>query len=210
MFRNLAPLLRKTPTAAVLADAVDGADCEAYGELAADPSRVAAEGAVLTAYVRLAPTLFRSLYARTGSAQDAEDLLMDVFVQAWRYRLAIEKPDSWFFAVAKRAADRFMRRPRPDAMEEPDDIAASGDGETRWDDHDPGSPVIVAFFALREADRVILLLHGYEGRTIAEVATLLGIDEAAARKRWARARARYFNLLIAVGVTPPNQDRWSR
>jgi len=222
VFRNLAPLLRKPPPSAtvVLADAVDifgpgsvvagGGDEDGDGAVA-DGVSGSSGSAVLSAYVRVAPTLYRSLYARTGSAQDAEDLLMDVFVQAWRYRSSIGRPDAWFFTVAKRVADRFMRRRRPDDLEDAEDIAVSGDaGATRWDDHDPGSPVIVAFFALREADRMILILRGFEARTMVEVAALLGINEAAARKRWIRARKRYFKLLIAVGVTPPNVDRWAR
>lgn len=202
MFRNLAPLLRKpSPRPTVVADG-------AAGPL--DDSLLTEAGAsrVVTAYQRLAPALHRYLYVRTGSAEDADDLVMEVFVQAWRHRFTVEKPEPWLFTVARHAADRFGKRLRRDASL--DDVATVAATETRWDDHDPGSPVIVAFFAMREADREILLLHGYEERPIAEVAAALGISEMAAWKRWDRARTRFYDVLLAVGVTPPNTDRWAR
>lgn len=189
MFRNLAPLLRKPLPAATPVLTDDG-----------DTAR-----GIVAAYLRLAPALYRYLYARTGSAHDAEDLAMDVFVQAWRHRFAdINAFDAWLFTVAKHAADRFLRRRRPavwaDAV--PEFVAA----EAPPGELDPGSPVIVAFFALREDDRAILILRGLEERPMREVAQLLGISEAAAFQRWHRARLRFADLLRARGVKPPNMD----
>jgi len=168
-----------------------------------------------TAFTRHAPALLRYLYAWTGRVQDAEDLLADTFVQAWRYRGRIASPDAWIFTVARRCATRLLiRRRREGVVDEVEhdgggarDIEA-GAAAPRSDAFDATAPEMVAFFALREADREILELHGREGRPMCEVAMVLGIDEPAAWQRWQRARQRYFALLVALGIHPP--EGWRR
>lgn len=205
MFRPSVTLRRKpaSTTASRLADIADTHVANAAVWVTDD-----AAGGVLASYKRLSDELYRYFYARTRSAQDAEDLLMDVFVQAWRYRLAVKRPESWLRTVAKRTANRFLERRQDHAPLEDESLA---DPRTaHGDEFDPLSPVIVAFFALRENDRVILLLHGYEKRKISEVAQLLDISEDAAWQRWQQARTRFAKLLIAVDVTPPTKGPASR
>jgi RNA polymerase sigma-70 factor (ECF subfamily) len=54
-------------------------------------------------------------------------------------------------------------------------------------------------------DREVLLMRSFEGLSFEEVAWLLGIDPAAARKRHGRALLRLHNLLADAGLTelPP-------
>jgi RNA polymerase sigma-70 factor, ECF subfamily len=55
------------------------------------------------------------------------------------------------------------------------------------------------------SDREVLLMRSFEGLSFEEVAWLLGIDPAAARKRHGRALLRLHNLLADAGLTelPP-------
>ena len=149
--------------------------------------------------------LFRYLYARTGRTQDAEDLLGDVFVQAWRYRGRIEYPEAWLFTVARRCAGQYMvRRGR----EVPTEDIPEGAAELRREQPDPAAPEMIALFALSDSDREILVLHGMDELPMPTVAQILELEQATAWQRWQRARSRYFDHLVAVGVQPP--EGWRR
>ncbi|WP_165224191.1 sigma-70 family RNA polymerase sigma factor [Aquisphaera insulae] len=54
---------------------------------------------------------------------------------------------------------------------------------------------------LSASDRAILELRTYQGLSFAEVAARLGIDQAAARKRFGRALLRLRGILVADGLT---------
>lgn len=170
-----------------------------------DRQPIASVDEIETAFLRHAPALLRYLYARTGRKQDAEDLLGDVFVQAWRYRGRIAHLDHWLFTVARHRANRFLGRR---GRETPIEDVETGAVEPRRHMFDPAAPEMVAFFALSDADREILVLHGLSERPMPEVALILDISEAAAWQRWQRARDRYFEHLVAVGVHPP--DGWRK
>ena len=54
---------------------------------------------------------------------------------------------------------------------------------------------------LAEADREIILMRTFEGLAFEEIARLLGVESAAARKRHGRALLRLHQLLLEDGVT---------
>lgn len=58
-----------------------------------------------------------------------------------------------------------------------------------------------AMAGLPDEDREVLLLRNFEGLSNIEVAQLLGIEPAAASKRYGRAILRLRKLLLALGVT---------
>jgi RNA polymerase sigma-70 factor (ECF subfamily) len=102
---------------------------------------------------------------------------------------------------AKRSAGR--ERPLPDRSSllvarpflgrapSPSQAAAAREIEAR---------VARAVAGLPEADREVLLLRHADGLSFAEAATLLGIDSAAARKRFGRALIRLQAALTAEGL----------
>ena len=65
---------------------------------------------------RFGKRLFQFLHHRTGNAQDAEDLVQDTFVKAYknihRYRDSW-KFSTWLFTIAARLANSHYRRTRP-------------------------------------------------------------------------------------------------
>ncbi len=175
-----------------------------------DPSATSADD-VESAFLRHAPALLRYLYVRTRRIQDAEDLLVDTFIHARRYGKPILQPGAWLYTVARRCANRFLDHRRRETTVAPTDEQGAlslGDSASHGGAFDPRAPEIVALLALTQGDREILLAHGLDECPIAEVAVLLGIAEDAAWQRWQRARNRYFDHLMAVGVRP--SESWRR
>lgn len=66
--------------------------------------------------------------------------------------------------------------------------------------HELAGRVRQALAALEDDDREVLLLRNYEGLTNQEAAQVLGIDPAAASKRYGRALLRLRTALLAQGV----------
>jgi RNA polymerase sigma-70 factor (ECF subfamily) len=143
---------------------------------------------------------------RTSDAQDAADLVADVFLVAWR-RLddvpAGEGGRLWLYGVARHAlanqqrserrrerlAER-LRRELPAAVQSMPPPA-------------PETGAIRAVLSrLGSEDQEILRLAGWEELTSGEIATVLGISPIAARSRLHRARRR----LRAALHQAPEQD----
>ena len=59
---------------------------------------------------------------------------------------------------------------------------------------------------LSDSDREIILLHNFEGLTSKETALVIGIEPAAARKRYGRALLRLRQLLIDQGLSESADD----
>lgn len=141
------------------------------------------------------PDLYRYAVRRCPTFEDAEDLVAETFLVAWR-RLS-ELPDGnaarlWLFGTARlllmnqrRAAGR--RRELARRL-----FAAAG----RSRPHEPGHAmvapeVLAALRSVAEPDREVLLLAAWEDLTPSEIASVLEISPAAARKRLQRARTRF-------------------
>ena len=160
-------------------------------------------------------TRFRALYdahfegilgfalRRSGTAEDAADVVSETFLAAWR-RLD-EVPDAearlWLFGVARHVmANRRrsrVRRERLGARLRTDLAAAVPDHAERVA---TTTDVIRALRGLRQPDREVLELSLWEGLEPREIAAVLGIAEGAARTRLSRARGR---LRGQLGDDPP-------
>jgi RNA polymerase sigma factor (sigma-70 family) len=137
---------------------------------------------------------------RTGSKEDAEDVVAETFLTAWR-RLD-RLPDGagvrpWLYGVARKALAnqrrgdvrraRLAGRLRASERVTP---PANAEGEV--------ATVAAAFARLSEDDREVLALVAWEELDAEEVATVLGCSRNAARIRLHRARRRLAREL-AVG-----------
>ncbi|MEA2384283.1 MAG: putative glutamine amidotransferase [Solirubrobacteraceae bacterium] len=143
--------------------------------------------------------LRRRLVRMTGDRQIAEDLCQEVFVRAWR-SAPRDAPapalSAWLHrAAANLAVDELRRRARrPVApVEHVDGLAAAAgdDGAARE-----------ALSGLVPHDRLVLLLRFEAGLSLRELGAVLDISEEAARKRVARARRRFGDLLAAARRDP--------
>ncbi len=179
----------------------------------------AAEGGDEAAFRRLVEPHRRTLevhcYRMLGSPQDAEDMVQETLVRAWRSLGRFDRRSSvhtWLYRIATNAClDELRRRPRraqpvapfPDALVEQ---AASPV-------HEPA-----ARYALREGmelalmqaiqhlpgrQRAVLILRDVLGWTAPEVAALLETSTAAVNSALQRARATIDRLLPEPGRGAP-------
>jgi RNA polymerase sigma-70 factor (ECF subfamily) len=134
------------------------------------------------------------LLVRTGHADDAADLLQQVFLNALKAR-ARYSPErgsvaGWLFAIARNTAATFLSR-RPSTV--PWDLVP--EILVPLDDDDLAAHLLhqedlrrlrLLVGQLDATKRELLLLRFVAGLTSAEIATILGKSEAAIKKRIAR------------------------
>lgn len=137
----------------------------------------------------------------TGSWADAEDLVQDTLIRAWK---AIDRfdgahPRAWLLTILRNAHRNSLRRQRPDLT---DDIAALDRARPAFGATEPRSPhdrlddtvlrddLETAVASLDERFRTVLLLIDVDQLTYAEVAEVLELPVGTVMSRLSRARDR--------------------
>ncbi len=155
-----------------------------------------------------APVL-RFLRASASPGTDLEDIAASAFEIAWRRRAELPPSDQlvpWMLGVAANVArnhERGMRRIGRLRQRIADQVDVRRHAPACHEDllaGEPG-PATRALARLRAADREVLVLHAWEELELPEIATVLGIDPAAARQRLHRARHRLEAALAAEDQT---------
>lgn len=138
------------------------------------------------------PRLYRTAYLLCGDHHLAEDLTQATYAKvfaSWRRVRRSDNPVAYTRAVLTRTwlSHRRLRRtseqPSAQLPELPERRAADTDPAERLD-------LLDALAQLRPDDRTVLVLRFYEDLGFSQVADLLGITEATARKRCGRALER--------------------
>jgi RNA polymerase sigma-70 factor (ECF subfamily) len=147
------------------------------------------EAALAELYDRLSPWVLGVAYRVLGDADEADEVLSDVFVQVWR---RIDQHDAqrgpltpWVLSIARnRALDLVRRRGRWRRKAERVETAAAADGEDLAAPSDlaeasvPGWPVHRAVHqavaALPQEQRHVVLLAYFEGLSHSEIAQRTG------------------------------------
>jgi RNA polymerase sigma-70 factor (ECF subfamily) len=125
----------------------------------------------------------------------AEEVTQDAFVQLLRHWPKVsqyDQPRAWVRRVAVRGAMRVIRRQRLISIVTLDVLTAPA----------PSSVTIDVSDALRRlsgSQRAAIVLHYFEDRTAAEIATILGCAEPTARVHLHRGRNRLRELLGEAG-----------
>jgi RNA polymerase sigma-70 factor (ECF subfamily) len=159
----------------------------------------AAFSSLYQAYVR---PIFRYLYSRLGSSEEAEDLTSQVFMEAIeslpRYRHQGHFP-AWLFSIARHRLLNYWRRRSPDVAIE--------DAEGHPDPMDNPlleiirneeiQNVIRLIEDLDEDDQDLLRLRFVGELNYGDIGNLLGLSEAATKKRIYRLLARMESQLEA-------------
>jgi len=152
---------------------------------------------------------------RVDSAEDAEDVVVEVFATAWRRRDAV--PDDaalpWLYATAANVIAHVIRadarrtrlggrlasvRPLHGEQDDPADAVVAA--------LDAQGAVSAALDDLAESDAELLRLWAWEQLEPAEIAAVLGCSTGTARTRMHRARARLRQALVHRGVSGPGVD----
>ena len=144
-------------------------------------------------------TLFRAEFAAVHRTVElvlrdhgrAEEIAQDAFVQLlvhWPKVSRYERPDAWVRRVAIRLALRSLRRDRLWQLVRGGLLPREPDRPVRYD-------VDGAIRQLPGSQRAAIVLHYYEDRSTAEVASILGCSESTARVHLHHARKRLAILL---------------
>jgi RNA polymerase sigma-70 factor (ECF subfamily) len=150
---------------------------------------------------------------RVDSAEDAEDVVVEVFATAWRRRADV--PDDalpWLYATAAhviahviRSESRRTRLGARLATVRPirDDGSLADPAEVVVEATAARGTVVAALEDLAESDAELLRLWAWEQLEPAEIAAVLGCSPGTARTRLHRARTRLRTALAARGVQAP-------
>jgi RNA polymerase sigma-70 factor (ECF subfamily) len=145
-------------------------------------------------YRRFAPVVHAVLVSR-APAQEAEDLMQDVFLAAWRGLSSLRRADhvgAWLCGIARHQAHRFHRsrrvaEPLPEMLPDPRPLQAC--------DVD----VLAVLQSLPEAYRETLAMRLVEGLTGPEIAALTGLTPGSVRVNLSRGLARLRETLRREG-----------
>ncbi len=148
---------------------------------------------------------------RLDSAEDAEDVVVEVFATAWRRREVVpEEALPWLYATAGNVIAHVIRSDsrrtrlgtklatvRPLHMTEVDPAQQVVDATAAHD------VVAAALDDLSESDAELLRLWAWEQLEPSEIAEVLGCSPGTARTRMHRARTRLREALVQRGVSGP-------
>jgi RNA polymerase sigma-70 factor (ECF subfamily) len=153
--------------------------------------------------------LYRVALSLTGQAADADDVVQDTLLRAFRALDGFDgrHPRAWLLTILRNVEHNRHRRRRPVLLDDPDDVidlAADGvDGpEELLLNASFDTAVEQALLALPDRYRHTIALVDVDGLTYAEAAAALGVPVGTVMSRLHRARARIRRALAAAGVAP--------
>ena len=141
---------------------------------------------------------FRSVMAILGNESDARDVTQTIFVQAWTNLPSLREPalfPAWFGRIVVNSARTALRGRRRRSVREiqasglPDDGAAMAPEQPRYEDRTADLDRLErALERLSAAERTVLWLHHYEGLSLADIGTRLGVRPGTVKSRLFTAR----------------------
>jgi RNA polymerase sigma-70 factor (ECF subfamily) len=154
-----------------------------------------------TIYRQHAPRLYSLAARMSGSAADGEDLLQEIFLQAYR-KLPTFKGDAalgtWLYRLALNCCLDYVRSKRArmnKVTESLDADPAAGDPAGRREQPVARMDLERAIGSLPDGCREAFVLHDVEGFDHREIGELLGIAEGTSKSQVFKARAKLRALL---------------
>ncbi len=157
------------------------------------------------------PTIYRVALRLTGSAQDAEDVLQETFLKAYRHLNGFDGRSSlstWLYRIATNEALMLLRKQKPGQVSMDEPI------QTEEGEQEPMQIVdwcclpeeeFMSAEAQKELDqavarlpaslRAVFLLRDIEGLSTQETGEVLNLSETAVKTRLSRARLRLREVL---------------
>jgi len=171
-------------------------------------ARIAAgdPGALGVLYARHHVQVYRFLLRLVTNVANAEDLTSEVFIDVWKHAHRFEgrsQVSTWMLAIARHKALSALRRRNDEPL---DDERAAGlvdstdDAEAHMMHDQDASAIQASLKELSPAHREIIDLVYYHGRTVAEVAEIVGVPLNTVKTRMFHARKRLAALLAARGL----------
>jgi RNA polymerase sigma-70 factor (ECF subfamily) len=156
--------------------------------------------------------LLRVAQTLTANHADAEDLVQDTLIRAYRGIDGFDgaHPRAWLLTILRNAQINRTRRRRPELLDDPDRTMETMADHTA-DDQSVEALVVGAEFDAVVEDALRNLPDGFRravelvdigGLRYAEAAELMGVPEGTIMSRIHRARKRIRNRLASAGLAP--------
>ncbi len=143
-------------------------------------------------YQEVAPKLSSLMYYRTGSIENAGDIVQESFLRLWENcaKVLPEKASAWLFRVGENIFFKQKKREKVVLKYEwrqrgPEPTYASPQEEL--EEKEFQAQLEAALAALPDGAREVFLLNRMDGLKYREIAELLGISQKAVEKRMHRA-----------------------
>lgn len=143
---------------------------------------------------------------RRGAGDEAQDLLADTFLTAWRRRgdlPAAAQRRAWLFGTARRLL-LALHRGTPTIVATP--LPQSWSSPQAPDDDGAADDVRAVLAELPDVDRELLTMTVWERLPIVEAGAVLGLSASAARVRLHRARRRLARDPRIAALLPPERQ----
>lgn len=159
------------------------------------------------------PVLLRVARSLTASGADAEDLVQETLIRAYRAMDQFDGayPRAWLLTILRNTASNLRRRTRPDLVKDWDALSDPRPAFGADRPETPQEAVLVgvldddlerAIAALDPRFRGVLVMVDVHGLSYAECAEALGIPVGTVMSRLSRARDRMRKHLKASGRLP--------
>jgi RNA polymerase sigma-70 factor (ECF subfamily) len=152
-------------------------------------------------YERHLPATFRFVSRLAPKGIDAEDVVQETFIKAWRHLKRFDKTKSfktWLFVIAKNTLFDHIKKKQPALFSSLDVME---DDESKFFDVEDTRPLPDEIFAQKEAraileialqelgtqSRAVVVLHVMEELTFQEIAEVLGEPMNTVKTRYRRA-----------------------
>jgi RNA polymerase sigma-70 factor, ECF subfamily len=159
--------------------------------------------AMRTLYARHRIPLYRWLLRIVGNETVAEDLLSDVFLDVWRQAASFEgraSVSTWLFAIARYKAFSALRARIDTELDERITSTITDPADTpeaALQEKNRGELVRESLAKLSPEHREVIDLVYYHGKTVKEVAEIVGVGEATVKTRMFYARRKLASLVAA-------------
>lgn len=161
-------------------------------------------------------SVYRLAFRMTGTPHDAEDVVQETFIRAYRQLSRFEaraNVSTWLYRIAFNCAVDFLRsRPRRESATEADVLermAPSASGPTMDDlvyAGEIGERMQQALSDLSEKERAAFLMRHYHGCSIEEIGSTLGMKTNATKHSIFRAVKKMRVALQAFTATGTRQE----
>lgn len=147
--------------------------------------------------------VYRYVYYKVGSADEAEDLTAQVFLKAWeampRYQWREIPFSHWLMRLARNAVIDHFRAKRPKADLDEGLVSQEPDPQSQYLQKETATRLESAIRRLPEEQRAVIVLRFIEGMDYAQVAGIIGKSHGALRVIQHRALAALRRMLSQEG-----------